>query len=292
MALCEFSYHRPASLLEACALPRQLGGGALYLAGGTELMPDFRRGTETAAHLIALDGVAELAGISADRGWLRIGALTTIRDVGASAEVRRLLPALVDAALSLGSPQIRSLATIGGNFCRAVPCADTPPPCIVAGATVRLVSEEGERTVPAEALFVGPRQTILRTGEIMAEVLVPPPPASSGVSYQRFSLRRGSALAVASVAVRFVLDGQTIAAARVALGSVAPVPLLAVRTAALLEGRPATEEVFASAAAEASTEALPISDLRATASFRRHLVAVLARRAFAEAALRAREQAA
>jgi carbon-monoxide dehydrogenase medium subunit len=292
MASCDFSYHRPESLAEACALPQRLGQGALYLAGGTELMPDFRRGADRAAHLIALDRVRELAGIRADGGHLRIGAMTTIRDVGASAAVRRILPALSEAARSLGSPQIRNLATIGGNFCRAVPCADTPPPCIAAEAMVRLVSGDGERTIPAEAFFVGPRQTILRRGELLVEIIVPPQPAWSGVSYQRFALRRGSALAVASVAVRLVLEGHRIAAARVALGSVAPVPLLALRTSALLEGRPPTDDVFAHAAAEAAVEARPITDLRGTEAFRRYLVEVLARRALAQAAQRARERAA
>lgn len=292
MALCEFSYHRPETLLETFALSRRLGGGTLYLAGGTELMPDFRRGAETAAHLIALHGVPELAGISTKGGQLRIGAMTTIREVGASAEVRQLLPALAEAALSLGSPQIRSLATIGGNFCRAVPCADTPPPCIAAGAAVRLASADGERTVSAEAFFVGPRKTILRPGEVLVEVLIPAQPPSSGASYQRFALRRGSALAVASVAARLVLDGERIVEARVSLGSVAPVPLLASRAMSLLEGQPPTEEVFARAAVSAAAEARPITDIRGTEPFRRHLVEVLARRAFAEAAHRARERAA
>ncbi len=292
MASCDFSYHRPGSLAEACALPGRLGAGALYLAGGTELMPDFRRGAESAAHLISLQGIPELTGISTTGGRLRIGAMTTIREVGESVEVQRALPALAEAARSLGSPQIRSLATIGGNFCRAVPCADTPPPCIVAEATVRLASEAGRREVPAEELFTGPRRTVLEPGEILVEVLVPAQPKRSGVSYQRFALRRGSALAVASVAVRLVLDGKRVVSARVALGSVAPVPLLAARTAALLEGQPATDESFARAAREAAAEARPITDLRGTEAFRRHLVEVLALRAFAEASMRAGERAA
>jgi len=290
MATCEFHYHRPATLAEACALPARLGEGAFYLAGGTELLPDFRRGAETAAHLISLRDVRELSGIAMSGGRLRIGAMTTIREVGESDEVRRALPALAEAARSLGSPQIRSLATIGGNFCRAVPCADTPPPCIVAEATVRLASASGRRELPAERLFAGPRRTVLEPGEILVDVIVPSQPRHSGVSYQRFALRRGSALAVASVAVRLVLDGDRIAAARIALGSVAPVPMAAPRAASLLEGRPANAETFARAAREAADEARPIADLRGTEAFRRHLVEVLSRRAFAEAALRARER--
>ncbi|MGE5360807.1 MAG: FAD binding domain-containing protein, partial [Bacteroidales bacterium] len=250
MALCDFSYHRPESLAEAQALSRRLGPAALYLAGGTELIPDFRRGADAASHLIALDGVRDLAGISINAGHLRIGAMTTIREVAASAEVRRFLPALAEAALSLGSPQIRNLATIGGNFCRAVPCADTPPPCMAAGAVLRVAGENGIRPVAADAFFLGPRKTLLEPGEILVEILIPTQPPSSGVSYQRFARRRGSALAVASVAARLVLEGERSASARVALGSVAPVPMLAGRTATTLEGERTTEEVFARAAAE------------------------------------------
>jgi len=292
MACCEFTYHRPESMQEAWAIARRLGAGTLYLAGGTELLPDFRRGAESAAHLIALDRIPGLAGVSTEGGTLRIRAMTTIREVAASADVARILPALSEAARSLGSPQIRSTATIGGNFCRAVPCADTPPPCIAAGAEVRVAGEDGERRVAAHEFFAGPRQPALRPGELMVEVVVPPQPPWSGVSYQRFARRRGSALAVAAVAARLVLDGDRIADARVALGAVAPVPLLAMRAGRLLEGQPPTDEVFARAAAAAAAEARPISDLRGSESFRRHLVEVLARRAFVEAARRAREWAA
>jgi CO/xanthine dehydrogenase FAD-binding subunit len=291
MVLCDFSYHRPESLAEAHALSRRLGPAALYLAGGTEIIPDFRRGADAASHLIALDRIADLASIATSAGHLRIGAMATIREVAAATEVRRFLPALAEAALSVGSPQIRNLATIGGNFCRAVPCADTPPPCIAAGARLRIAGENGIRVVTADAFFVGPRKTLLEPGEILLEIVIPAQPPSSGVSYQRFARRRGSALAVASVAARLVLDGDRIASARVALGSVAPVPMLAERTTAILEGERATDDVFARAAAEAAAEALPITDIRGTAAFRRHLVEVLARRAFADAAHRARVQA-
>ena len=292
MSFCDFVFHRPTALTDACRLGQRLGAGALYFAGGTELLPDIQRGVETASDLIALDGVPELHGIAFDGAGLRIGAMTTIRELAESPAVREAYPVLAEAALTLGGPQIRSQATLGGNFCRAVPCADTPPACIVGGATVRLVSEEGERTLPAENFFVGPRCTVLRPGELLVEILIPPQPPRSGASYQRFALRQGSALAVASVAARLVLNGDKIGSARVALGSVAPVPLAATRSAAMLEGRAPEEDLFARVAAEAAAEARPISDLRGSEPFRRLLVEVLARRALREAAARASERAA
>ena len=287
MTIAATAYHRPASLAEACALGRDLGNDAVFLAGGTELVPDYERGLEAARHLIALDTIEELRGIRQEAGQLRIGALATVAQVAASPLVRDWCPVLAEAARAIGSPQIRSRATIGGNFCRAVPCADTPPAAVVAAARVRLASPAGWREIEAEKFFIGPRQTVLQAGEVLAEILVPAQPRHSGASYQRFARRRGPALAVAAVAARIHLVGAKVAGARIALGAVAPVPLLATRAAAVLEGEDPTPELFAIAAAASAEEALPIGDLRGTAAFRRELVTVLARRALGEAASRA-----
>jgi carbon-monoxide dehydrogenase medium subunit len=288
MTSCDFAYHRPKTLEEACRLGRELDVGALYLAGGTELIPDFRRGAERPRDLISLRMVSELAGIDRSGDGLRIGAMTTVREIVRSRAVREVFPPLVEAALTLGSPQIRAQATIGGNFCRAVPCADTPPICVVGGATLRLVAGDGERVVPAEKFFVGVRRTILRPGEMLADILIPAQPEHSGASYQRFALRRGLALAVASVAARVDLDGDRIASVRVTLGSVAPVPMPVESVAALLEGQRPTEDLFARAGELAAAEARPICDVRGTDVFRRQLVDVLTRRALARATDRAR----
>jgi len=282
-----FTYHRPASLAEACALGQRLGGDAAFLAGGTELVPDYQRGRETARHLIALGSIAELRGIARDGDRLRIGALTTVGAIAASADVQGWLPALAEAARSLGSPQIRSLATIGGNFCRAVSCADLPPAAMVGDARLRIVSGAGERVIGAAELFAGPRRTVLEPGEVLAEIIIPAAAPHSGSSFQRFALRRGMALAVASAAASVVFAGARITRASVALGAVGPVPLMVPRVSSLLEGEIATEELFAVAGAVCADAALPISDIRGSEAFRRDIVAVLVRRALAQAAARA-----
>lgn len=287
MSITAIAYHCPASLAEACALGSALGREAAFLAGGTELLPDYHRAREAARHLIALARIPELQGIRVDGTVLRIGALSTMAQIAASSLVREWFPVLADAARAIGSPQIRSRATIGGNFCRAVPCADTPPAAVVAGARLRLVSPAGERQLAAEHFFTGPRQTVLQSGEVLVEILVPKQPAHSGASYQRFSRRKGAAVAVASVAAWVRLSGGTIAGARISLGAVAPVPMLATRASSILEGEAPTEALFALAAATSAEEALPISDLRGTAGFRRELVTVLTRRALAQATGRA-----
>jgi carbon-monoxide dehydrogenase medium subunit len=288
MGICEFAYHRPTSIAEACDLARKLGSDAAFLAGGTELLPDFKRGADSRTHLIALRDVADLGGIRDEGDALRIGAMTRLEDIARSEEVRRVFPVLADAASVIGGVQIRHQGTIGGNFCRAVPCADTPPPCIVGGATLRLLSPDGERSVPAREFFVGPRLTVLEPGEILVEILIPAQPGRSGASFQRFSLRRGAGLAVASVAARIVLDGDAIGDTRIALGAVAPVPLTATKAAALLVGATTDEAPLEEVARVAAGEAQPITDLRGTESFRRELVESLTLRALRDAIDRAR----
>jgi len=197
--------------------------------------------------------------------------------------------ALADAARAIGSAQIRSLATIGGNFCRAVACADTPPAAIAGEARVHLIGAHGTREVAAEEFFLGPRRTVLAQGEMLLAIALPAQPAGSGSSYQRFSRRKGAALAVAAVAVRVTMAAGRITGARIALGAVAPVPMLVSRAAAMLEGERPSRALFADVAAVCADDALPITDLRGSAEFRRELVNVLTRRALDEASARAEE---
>ena len=267
MEICDFIYHRPHSLADACRLGRELGREARFHAGGTELLVDFRHRRDAASHLISLRDLPELARITeGEDGGLRIGAMATLADLTESPLVAARFPVLKQAALTMAGAQIRNQGTIGGNFCRAVSCADTPPVCMVGEARVRLIGPDGERTLPAEDFFTGPRQTVLTPGELLVEILIPPQPARSGASYQRFSLRRGQALAVAAVAARLVLDDDgKIADARIGLTAVAPTPLLATGCASRLRGQPPGADVFAAAASAAAAEAQPINDLRGSA---------------------------
>ena len=281
------AFHRPATIGEACALSRSLGSAAAFLAGGTELLPDFQRGRESARHLIALHRIAELGGITLASDGLHIGALTTLAEIAASPRVQSFLPALATAAQAVGSAQVRSVATIGGNVCRAVSCADLPPVLVAAECSLRLAGTGGERTLRLEQFLLGPRQTALEPGEVLVEAIVPMQPRGSAAVYERFARRRGSSLAVAAVAARVTLDGDRIRDARIALGAVAPAPVLVGAAASLLEGARPSDELFEEAARLCAAAALPISDLRGSAAFRHELVAVLARRALAGACARA-----
>lgn len=288
MHIADFVFHRPATLVEASTLARELGEGAWFLAGGTDVVPDLKRRLRAARHLISLAAIEDLKGIRRIGDGIEIGALTTHAEVASSDLVRGVLPALTDAAASIGGHQVRSQATIGGNWCGGVPCADTPPVCIVGRARAVVAGGETDREVDAADFITAPRETVLERGEILRCIRIPAPPANSGTSFQRFTLRKGLALAVASAAVAVELDGHTIASARIALGAVGPRPVVAKSSVAVLEGNEPGEELFAEAAEAAAKDARPITDIRGSEEYRREIVRVLSCRAFAQAVGRAR----
>ncbi|MDP6418607.1 MAG: FAD binding domain-containing protein [Candidatus Krumholzibacteria bacterium] len=281
--MSSFRFHRPGSLEEACKLGEKLQDRARYLAGGTELVPDFRSGRDSAEDLISLKDIPGLDSIQAEEEGLRIGSMATLAQIAHSDDVRQHSPALARAASLMAGEQIRSQATIGGNFCRAVSCADTPPICIVSEAQLQLHSLSGVRTMPAEDFFTGPRQTLLLPGEILHSLFLPNPGKGFGASYQRFTLKQGQALAVAAVAASLLLREGKIARARIALAAVAPTPLLVPDAGRFLEGKPADACHFPKASELAEAAASPICDLRGSEQYRRDLVKILSLRALEEA---------
>jgi len=293
MYLPTVEFHQTTTLSEASDLLKRFGGRARLLAGGTDLLVDLKAGRVTTEHVISISRVAELKGVTEKNGALRIGALTTVTDLGRSKLVREQFSPILDATRRMAVQQIRNLATVGGNLASAVPCADLPPILTVLGASVEVWSAAGVRTLPLRDFFVGPRQTALGAGEVLSAVLVPPMPKGFGAAYARFGLREGNAIAVAAVAAGLQLgsDG-TITDARVVLGAVAPIPKPADSASATLIGAVPTVGTFAAAAAAARKEANPICDVRGSAEFRRELVEVLAKRALIKAHERAQEESA
>jgi carbon-monoxide dehydrogenase medium subunit len=283
-----FELHEAPTLQAAAVLLDRYAPDARILAGGTDVLVDLKTGRSTAGHLIAIQDIGELRGISETETGLRIGALTTVSELDRSPVVAGNYPALRDATSQMAAPQIRNAATVGGNIAGAVPCADLPPVLLVLGASVILWSPAGERTVALCDFFAGPRQTVLRPDELLTTVLVPAPPAGFGAAYARFGLRDGNAIAVAAVAAAVVRDpDETVREARIALGAVAPTPLLVEPAGRLLCGRRLDDDAVGETAEAAEQAAEPISDVRGTAEFRRELVGVLTPRAIAAAWRRA-----
>ncbi len=288
MEICDFAYYKPDTLAEACKLGAELGPDARYLAGGTELLADLKQQRDHTPHVISLAGIPDLDAIREQDGGLYLGATAKLQDIADSPLVKGAFPALSEAISMMAARQIRNRGSMGGNFCSGVPSADTPPIAIAGEASCVIAGPDGERRLPAEEFFLGPRKIALSPGEVLSAILIPKQPAGSGARYQRFQLRQATALAVVGVAARVVMKGETIASARVVLGAAAPVPMLAADTNAWLAGKPGTEETFVQAGAKAAAEAKPISDLRGSADNRRDLVNSLTVRAVRDAVARAR----
>lgn len=290
MTMRPFDYLEPKGLDEAVAALAEHGGDAALLAGGTDLLAMLKRETIQPKVVVNLKRVAGLAEIAAENGETRLGALTTIRAIETSELLRQRLPALAEAAACLGSIQIRHLATVGGNLCRAAPCAETAPPLMALGAQVRLRGPDGERSVPLQDYFTGPGQTARAPGEILTEVCVPAPAARSGAAYLRHSVRALMDLALVNVAASVTLDetGRAFADARIVLGSVAPTPIRAPRAEAALRGQPVDEASIERAAGRAAEESLPITDVRGSDEYRRAMVRLFTRRALERAIARAK----
>jgi len=264
-----------------------VAAGARPIAGGTDLVVGARDGKEPLPdHLVAIDRIAQLAEIDPSPGGLRIGALVTHATLMADPLVASEFTALADAAALVGSPSTRNLGTLGGNVMNASPAMDTGAPLLVLGATAELQSISGSRSVPIAELWTGPGSTSAAPDELLVGLTLAPGGASSASAYVRLEYRRAMEIAVVAAAARVTLaDDGNIAAAAVALTAVAPT-IIAVEGIDQALGRDpdAAADIVAQLAAE---QAAPISDLRASDTYRRHCVGVMARRAVAAAARRA-----
>lgn len=278
--------YSPQTLKEALELVGKLRG-ARIIAGGTDLLVDLKQGLTEATHLVSLQKIRKLRTIERENDRIRIGAMATAHDISLDPLICRYLPALADAARSMASYQIRTMATIGGNISSAVPSADLPPSLIAAEAAVELQCLASSRKVALLSFFSGPRETICQEDEVLTFIHIPVPPPQTGISYQKFTLREANALAVASVAARLTLEDGRIQSAAVVLGAVAPTPVMASRASESLTGKNPSEELFSEAARIAKEESQPISDIRGSVWLRRELIEVLTRRAIHHALERA-----
>lgn len=286
-----FEYHGPTSLDEAITLLREHGESARPLAGGTDLVVQMKEGATKfplPSHIVSLLRVAELGGIEfSESEGLRIGAGATMMEVAQSPIIRERYTAIAEGAALVGSYQTMNMATVGGNLCNAAPSADIAPPLLAFETEAVIVGQGERRSLPVAEFLVGPGKTVLRADELLAEVRVPVPPADTGSAYARHTPRKQMDIAVVGVGAVLTLASNKVERARIALGAVAPTPVRARQAEAALEGQPASDEALARAAEAAAGECSPITDVRGSAEFRRHIVRVTTERILREAARRA-----
>jgi carbon-monoxide dehydrogenase medium subunit len=279
-----FEYHEPANLEEASALLVRHRAQASLLAGGTDLLVEIREHIRWPKHVVNVKRIPGLAVLEYDdRSGLRFGALVTAREIETSPVVLEKYPGLAQAARELGSIQVRHRATVVGNICRASPSADTLPPLIADGASVRIHGPAGGRTVALEDFFTGPGKTDLAPGELVTEVAVPAPAPRTGKHYIKHGRRKAMELATVGVAVALTLEGERCREIRIALGAVAPTPIRARAAEDALRGRRLDGAAIAAAARIAMGACRPISNVRASADYRREMVGVLTARAIERA---------
>jgi len=286
MILSGIKIHSPQNLAEAFSLLEELKE-ARILAGGTDLLVDIKQGLIKAEDIISLLEIKELKGIEKEENRIRIGATVTAQEIISDPLVNQFIPALADAAKSMASPQIRSVATIGGNISSAVPSADLPPTLIAAESAVELQCSESSRETPLSGFIQAPRETICEKGELLTSVFIPMPPPHTGIAYQKFSLREANALAVAAVASRITLKDGKITKASIVLGAVAPTPLIALKASESLLGNEPSSGLFEKASLIAKEEGKPISDIRGSAWHRKELIEILTKRSLVEASRQA-----
>jgi carbon-monoxide dehydrogenase medium subunit len=284
-----FDYSAPDSLAQVSQI-LSTTPDSRPLAGGTDLLIQMKERGRPVRHLVSLRNVGELRKLSTN-GTLDAGAMVLCGELAWSDAVKKGWPIVADGAELVGSVQIRNKATVGGNMCNAAPSADVAPALIALDATAHIAGSGGSRSVPLAEFFRGPGQTALAQGEVLARITANKPGAGSGGAYLRHVPRREMDIAVVGIAIQLQLegDGRTVKDARVVLASVAPTPIRSAAAEKALIGSQLNEETLRRAGDGAAADARPISDVRASADYRRELLKVYARRVGQIAYQRARE---
>jgi len=275
------NYFFPSTVEEALGLASG-ASNPKYIAGGTDLSLQIRDGVFSPDTLIDLTCIDELKGITETGRGISIGAATTLSEVADS----EVLPStLIRGARLVGSPQIRSLGTIGGNICNASPCGDTLTPIIALGAILRTVSPSGLREIPAEDFFLGPKKTILKEREILKEVIIEKQFLRGSSFFKKIGRRELQSISQVNLALWLVMDKPegVVSRIRVAVGSCAPVPLRAVKTEAFLEGKKLSDDAIDRGVAVLLSEISPVTDVRASLSYRKLVAGTFFREAMKEA---------
>jgi carbon-monoxide dehydrogenase medium subunit len=280
-----FEIHEPNTVEEASSLLAQHGFDATVYAGGTELLVVMKEGLAHFPHLVNIKTIPDLDNVSVDQGFLRIGPLATHWQLERSSLIREQAPLLAEVESMVANIRVRAAGTIGGNLCFAEPHSDPATLLMAWGATLELSSTNGKRDIPIEEFLLGLFETARQEDEILTGISLPLLPDGMAGGFQKFTSHERPTASVA--ALLQIIDG-AIEDARIAIGSVGPVPMRVLAGEDILRGEIPDEAVFGAAAEQASLAADPVDDIYGSAEYKRNLVRVLTIRALSAATNRAR----
>jgi carbon-monoxide dehydrogenase medium subunit len=280
-----FEYRIPKSLKEVHKELKEFGTDAKLVAGGTALIIMMKQRLVRPSCLVSLRSVRGLDGIAVKDGGLRIGGLTTHREVETSSLVRRGIPLVAETYRHVATIRVRNMATVGGGLAHADPNQDPPPTLIALGATVKVTSANGGRIIPLEEFFTDYYETVLKPDEIITEIFVPRMPPNSGGAFLKFLPRTADDYATVSAAAVVAVDRakKVFSDVRIALGSVGTTPIRAREAEAVLRGQPVRAEALREAAEKAKQAVDPVSDFRGSAAYKKEMAGVFVRRALEKA---------
>ena len=283
-------YENPSSVDDAVKILAESGGKAKAMAGGTDLIVQLRvKDPRVDANTVVnVKNIPELNELSySASGGLTIGAAVPCHIIYNNEDVKKHYPALIDSASLIGGTQIQGRASLGGNLCNAAPSGDSIPNLIAHNAVAKIAGPNGTREIPVEEVCTGPRQTSIGDDELLISINFPSNGSGFGANYIRFIPRNEMDIAVAGAGVSVTIENGVFTSGRVALASVAPTPILVKEAEDALVGQPVGDAAIQKAADAAKNAAKPISDMRGTAEYRKHLCEVLTRRALNTAVERA-----
>ncbi|MDH3386983.1 MAG: xanthine dehydrogenase family protein subunit M [Gammaproteobacteria bacterium] len=281
-----FEYHAPGSIDDAVALLSQYGDEAKILAGGHSLLPMMKLRFAEPEHLVDINNIDSLKGISEENGTIVIGAMTSENELIASSLLQEKCPLLPEAARQIADPQVRNRGTIGGDIAHGDPGNDHPALMLALDARFTLVGANGSREVAAQDFFLGTFYTALEADEILTEIRIAAQPAGTGASYQKLKRKTGDYATAAAAAV-ITMAGDTCQSVRISLTNLGATALRATAAETVLTGQKITEDLINQAAAKAMEICDPSEDLRGDAEYKTQMGGEMTRRAIREAVQRA-----
>ena len=273
-----FQYESPGTIAEAISLLQKYGDEAKILSGGHSLIPMMKLRFASPEYVIDINNIPGLSHIIEENGVIRIGALTRESEIEHSDLLKKHFPIFADVTKLIADPQVRNRGTLGGNLAHGDAANDHPAAMLALRANIVITGADGDRMVPIDEFFFGFYMTAIQPDEILTEIQIPVPPASTGSAYHKLERKVGD-YATAGVAVQLTLDNNGICTAvGIGLTNVNPVPLRAARSEEALLGKPITDASISEAAQYASEDCSPSADLRGSEEYKRAMVAVLVKR--------------